>query len=163
MIWAPDHPRAVGKTKYVFEHILVMEEMLGRHLFPDENVHHINGVRDDNRPENLELWTRPQPAGIRASDALAWAHEIIARYGVPRPSSPPAKGSIAWACAVMDRLEAEAGITATARRPAAGPAHEGSRRSPRHKEAAPAQYRSRFEYRGTGTPPTPLRFSKNTE
>jgi hypothetical protein len=80
MIWAPEHPRT-GNGSYVFEHVLVMEEMLGRYLLPGENVHHRNGVRDDNRPENLELWTTPQPTGIRANDALAWAHEIIARYG----------------------------------------------------------------------------------
>ena len=57
-----------------------MEEMLGRNLLPGENVHHRNGVRDDNRPENLELWTTPQPAGIRAGDAVAWAREVLARY-----------------------------------------------------------------------------------
>lgn len=77
----PGHPRALPPGNYVFEHIIVMEEVLGRHLLPGENVHHKNGVKDDNRPENLELWTRPQPSGIRASDAVAWAREIIARYG----------------------------------------------------------------------------------
>jgi hypothetical protein len=90
MLLAPGHPRA-GKGYYVFEHILVMERLLGCYLLPDESVHHLNGVRDDNRPENLELWTRPQPSGIRASDAVAWAREILARYEAtlisPRPQT----------------------------------------------------------------------------
>ena len=79
LAWAPGHPRA-GKENYVFEHILVMERILGRYLLPEESVHHRNGVRDDNRPENLELWTRPQPTGIRVRDAVEWAREILARY-----------------------------------------------------------------------------------
>src|SRR6266487_4555510 len=42
----PGHPRARGSL-YVFEHILVMENLLGRYLLPEETVHHCNGVRDD--------------------------------------------------------------------------------------------------------------------
>jgi HNH endonuclease len=87
MVRVLEHPRARRNGGYVFEHILVMEDILGRRLLPDESVHHRNGVKDDNRPENLELWTRPQPSGIRASDAVAWAKEILERYG--SPGTPP--------------------------------------------------------------------------
>jgi hypothetical protein len=66
--------------KYIFEHILVMEDHLGRKLYPGENVHHLNGVRNDNRLENLELWTSNQPAGQRVNDLRAWAIEILTRY-----------------------------------------------------------------------------------
>ena len=80
MIKDREHPRG-AKSGYVFEHILVTERMLGRFLLPDETVHHRNGLRADNRPENLELWTRPQPSGIRAQDALVWAREVVRLYG----------------------------------------------------------------------------------
>ena len=62
------------------EHILVMEEAVGRILEPNENIHHKNGIRSDNRLENLELWTRSHPTGCRVSDLLDWAHEFIAKY-----------------------------------------------------------------------------------
>jgi hypothetical protein len=77
---APWHPRARPRSPYVFEHVLVMEAELGRFLQQSESVHHRDGVRDDNRPENLELWTRPHPPGIRIEDAVTWAREILARY-----------------------------------------------------------------------------------
>lgn len=58
-----------------------MEQSLGRSLLPGENVHHKNGDKRDNRLENLELWVKFQPNGQRVEDLLAWAHEVIARYG----------------------------------------------------------------------------------
>lgn len=75
-----DHPNSRARG-HILEHVKVMSDMLGRPLLPGENVHHKNGVRDDNRPENLELWVVHQPQGQRAEDLVAWAQEILERYG----------------------------------------------------------------------------------
>lgn len=56
--YAPDHPAAETAKGYVLQHRLVMEDKLNRLLAPGELVHHINEVKDDNRPENLELHDR---------------------------------------------------------------------------------------------------------
>jgi hypothetical protein len=72
--------RTLNKRSYG-EHRLVMEFHLGRALVGDEQPHHKNGNRSDNRIENLELWSSLQPSGQRVTDKLAYAREIIARYG----------------------------------------------------------------------------------
>ena len=57
-VLCPEHPRQ--HLKYVFEHIIVAEEKLGRYLLKNEDVHHINGIRDDNRPENIIVMTHSE-------------------------------------------------------------------------------------------------------
>jgi hypothetical protein len=75
----PEHSNA-DVSGQVFMHVVVMSDSIGRPLFPDETVHHVNGVKNDNRLENLELWSSSHPPGQRVEDKLAWAREIIDRY-----------------------------------------------------------------------------------
>lgn len=79
----------LGVNKTLRQHRVVMEDYLGRPLLQTENVHHRNGVKDDNRIENLELWASSHPYGQRAEDLVVYAWEILEQYGhyVPPPKN----------------------------------------------------------------------------
>jgi hypothetical protein len=62
----------------ILEHVYVMEQREGRRLVPGENVHHLNGIKSDNRPANLELWLVMQPTGQRVADLMRYIAECHA-------------------------------------------------------------------------------------
>lgn len=75
-----DHPNA-AKDGYIAEHVFVMSNHIGRPLHKKETVHHKNGIRNDNRIENLELWSNSHPYGQRVEDKINWCKEFLGNYG----------------------------------------------------------------------------------
>lgn len=65
---------------WILEHRYVMQEKLGRKLIDNENVHHMDGNRENNDISNLELWNESQPSGQRIPDKLKWAYQLIKDY-----------------------------------------------------------------------------------
>lgn len=59
----------------------MMAEQLGRPIRDEETVHHLNGIKHDNAPSNLELWASRHPRGQRVEDLVAFAREILDTYG----------------------------------------------------------------------------------
>lgn len=66
LVYEPSHPNANCNGR-VFEHRFVVSQHIGRPLEKHEVVHHVNGKRDDNRIQNLEIWQHTHPAGVRTS------------------------------------------------------------------------------------------------
>ena len=75
-IYLPDHHRS-NQVGYVAEHHLVIEAHLNRKMLKDEVIHHLNGIKDDNRLENLELWSFSHPKGQRIVDKINWCVEFL--------------------------------------------------------------------------------------
>lgn len=73
------HPSSTRTDGRVMEHRLVMAEALGRPLEADETVHHRNGIKHDNRLENLEIRLL-HPPGQSLQDLLPWATDLLRRY-----------------------------------------------------------------------------------
>lgn len=78
-ILARNHPNA-RPSGYILEHVYVMSNYLGRALKKGETVHHKNGVRTDNRIENLELWSHNHSPGQRISEKIEWCVNFLKEY-----------------------------------------------------------------------------------
>lgn len=101
-IYCPDHPNCT-KQRYVSEHRLVMEEKLGRYLLPTEVVHHKDGDRQNNDPNNLEVF---QTNGEHLKHELTGKIPNISPEGRKRISEANQERWRRWR--IQNRLESDA-------------------------------------------------------
>lgn len=78
--WMANNPFIVKKNRYL-EHRYIMEKEIGRYLIPGETVHHKNMIKNDNRIENLELWSGNHPTGARVNDRIKDSIKFLNEYG----------------------------------------------------------------------------------
>lgn len=69
----------IGEGKGIKEHIKLIQEKIGRKLNPNEHVHHINEIRDDNRPENLQLITRSEHSKLHRQKEIEKGKKFFGR------------------------------------------------------------------------------------
>jgi hypothetical protein len=76
-LWMPDHPDAM-KSGYVYEHRKVAADKIGRLLHLGESVHHINGNKSDNRPENLDVLQDAEHKSLHSAGPIhpAWNEQL---------------------------------------------------------------------------------------
>lgn len=65
-LYKPGYPNAIKNDRYIAEHRYMIEKSTGRTLLQNEDVHHINGIKTDNRPENLQVLTKSKHSKISA-------------------------------------------------------------------------------------------------
>jgi hypothetical protein len=73
-IYKPNHPNYTQRG-YVLEHRLIVEKYIGRYLEKFEDVHHINGIKNDNRIDNLKILTHSEHTRINNPVSFRWARK----------------------------------------------------------------------------------------
>lgn len=87
-VWEPDNPNSYDDG-WMFEHRLVMEKIAGRPLDPKEHVHHINGIKHDNDPDNLMLLSASEHVLITNAESTQKRHAKLAELEAYRAKYGP--------------------------------------------------------------------------